>query len=262
MNAKDDPKCMLLIDDLGMEGYGIFWVLIEILRSQPDYRCPINMIKSIARQYNTTAPKVEVVIKNYGLFVLENETFFYSESLLRRMQILDNKRLKLSEAGKKGNAIRHANNSISSPPDSHPIATQSQVNKSKVKEIKEKESKENKKRDFLEKQFEEIFFKWIEYKKERKESYKSLKSEEVFYNKLLELANYSPFEAEQIINQSIANNWAGIFPIKNNNLKNLNNATTTSNPNDRRSGVERLNKLAGEFLQNNPNLFTLRNPES
>ena len=29
-NAKDDPKCMVLIDQLGMEGYGIYWVLIEL----------------------------------------------------------------------------------------------------------------------------------------------------------------------------------------------------------------------------------------
>lgn len=135
--------------------------------------------------------------------------------------------------------------------------------KEEVKEESISNNNNNKKRDFLEKKFEEIFFKWIEYKKERKESYKSIKSEEVFYNKLLELSNYSPFEAEQIINQSIANNWAGIFPIKNNNLTFKNNATTTTtNPNDRRSGVERLNKLTSEFLQDNPGLFTLRDSES
>ena len=42
-NAKDDPKCMLLIEDLGLEGYGVFWVLIEYLRDQPDYRCSLSM---------------------------------------------------------------------------------------------------------------------------------------------------------------------------------------------------------------------------
>lgn len=36
-NAKDDPKCALLIDQLGMEGYGIYWMLIEVLRDQPDH---------------------------------------------------------------------------------------------------------------------------------------------------------------------------------------------------------------------------------
>jgi len=36
-NAKDDPKCVLLIEQLGLEGYGIYWILIEILRDQPGY---------------------------------------------------------------------------------------------------------------------------------------------------------------------------------------------------------------------------------
>lgn len=135
-NAKDDPKCMALIDDLGMEGYGIFWVLIEILRSQPDYKCPLSVLKSISRQYNTTLPKVEVVVKNYGLFSIENNEFFYSESLLNRMRIADAKRLKLSEAGKRGNSIKYG---VLSPPDSHPIATRSQL-----KEIKGNKSKLNK----------------------------------------------------------------------------------------------------------------------
>ena len=33
-NAKDDPKCMLLIEELQLEGYGIYWILIEVLREQ------------------------------------------------------------------------------------------------------------------------------------------------------------------------------------------------------------------------------------
>lgn len=137
-NAKDDPKCMSLIDDLGMEGYGIFWVLIEMLRNQPDYKCPLSIIKSIARQYNTTPPKVEVVIKNYGLFTIEDDLFFFSESLLRRMEVADNKRKKLSEAGKVGNEKRWSK-SISSPPDSQVIATQSLLKEIKVNKIKIKE---------------------------------------------------------------------------------------------------------------------------
>ena len=37
-NAKDDYKCMILIEQLGCEGYGIFWILVETLREQKDYR--------------------------------------------------------------------------------------------------------------------------------------------------------------------------------------------------------------------------------
>lgn len=93
-NAKDDPKIMLLIDELGMEGYGIYWVLIETLRGCPEaqYRYPLRLIPSLARKYATTSPKVETVIRNYGLFIIENKEFFLSKSLCKRMEKYDFKR--------------------------------------------------------------------------------------------------------------------------------------------------------------------------
>lgn len=84
-NAKDDPKCMLLIDQLGLEGYGIFWVLIEVLRDQPDYKYPLNLVPILARRYNTTAEKMMTVIKNYNLFQFDEHNTFFSFSLNRRM---------------------------------------------------------------------------------------------------------------------------------------------------------------------------------
>ena len=84
-NAKDDPKCMLLIDQLGLEGYGIYWVLIEVLRDQPEYKYPLNLIPILARRYNTTAEKMSTVVKNYGLFNFDEENNFFSLSLNKRM---------------------------------------------------------------------------------------------------------------------------------------------------------------------------------
>lgn len=42
-NAKDDFKCMFIIEQLGCEGYGIFWILVETLRDQKDYRWSGNL---------------------------------------------------------------------------------------------------------------------------------------------------------------------------------------------------------------------------
>ena len=92
-NAKDDPKCVLLIEQLGMEGYGIYWMLVETLRDQPNYRYPIILIPALARKYNTTAEKVKAVVCNYGLFFIENEEFFFSTSLIERMKPLEAKRM-------------------------------------------------------------------------------------------------------------------------------------------------------------------------
>lgn len=91
-NAKDDPKCCLLIDQLGLEGYGIYWVLIETLRDQPGYRYPLALLPVLARRYNTTPEKARVVVGNYGLFVVDDGEFFLSNSLCRRMAKWDDKR--------------------------------------------------------------------------------------------------------------------------------------------------------------------------
>lgn len=75
-NAQDDPKCMLLIDQMGMEGYGIFWALIERLRAEKDYSLPFNICNAFAKRWGTSREKVETVIKNYSLFEIEKELFF------------------------------------------------------------------------------------------------------------------------------------------------------------------------------------------
>ncbi len=79
-----------------------------------------------------------------------------------------------------------------------------------VKLITEKEIKN----DFVEKEFEDVFNDWLEYKKDRKESYKTQKSLKACYNNLKKLSGNSPSVAMLIVEQSIANNYAGLFELK------------------------------------------------
>ena len=104
-NAKDDPKCVMLIEQLGLEGFGIYWVLIEVLRDQPTYKYPLALIPAIARRYNTTAEKMKIVISGYGLFEVDDNDFF-SLSLIKRMGKVNEMRNKRIEAGKKSGEIR------------------------------------------------------------------------------------------------------------------------------------------------------------
>jgi hypothetical protein len=90
--------------------------------------------------------------------------------------------------------------------------------KSKSKSKSKGKSKENEKLD-IHTDFLLVFEKWMNYKKDRKESYKSTQSQKMFYNKMLALSNNSPEIAMQIIEQSMANNWAGIFELKQNQIK-------------------------------------------
>lgn len=105
-NAKDDPKCVLLIEQLGLEGYGIYWILVETLRDQPDYKYPLALMPALARRYNTSAQKVEAVIKGYQLFMIDDEQFFFSPSLLQRMEDYDGKREQARLAGKRSAEVR------------------------------------------------------------------------------------------------------------------------------------------------------------
>jgi Asp-tRNA(Asn)/Glu-tRNA(Gln) amidotransferase C subunit len=99
-NAKDDPKCTIMIFKKGLEYYGIFWVLIELCRDQPEYKYPLELIPAIAQKYNTTFEKVKEVIFDFGLFQVDESNFFFSNSLVERMAPLEQKRIQASHAGK------------------------------------------------------------------------------------------------------------------------------------------------------------------
>lgn len=113
-NAKDDPKCVLLIDQLGCEGYGIYWILIEILREQPEYSYPVALLPSLAKRYGTSFEKIKAVVCNYGLFIVKDDIVFFSESLIMRMKPLEDKRLKASIAGKESAKKRLQKNAANS----------------------------------------------------------------------------------------------------------------------------------------------------
>lgn len=95
-NASNDVKILLLRQQLGMEGYGTFWFIIEHL-AQSGGKLPLKIIPVIAMQCQTQEAKVNAIINAYELFeVTENE--FFSRRLNKHVQV----RKKLSKQGKKG----------------------------------------------------------------------------------------------------------------------------------------------------------------
>ena len=136
-NAKDDPKCERLIWEMGMEGYGIFWAILEVLRAQPNYTYPLANIPIIAYKYRADADKMRHVVMDFGLFTIVDDKIFFSPGLLNRMQPMDNARNIARESGRKGAAKRWGNKTENrdpirgamAPPLTPLIA--SKVNKSK-----------------------------------------------------------------------------------------------------------------------------------
>jgi hypothetical protein len=63
---------------------------------------------------------------------------------------------------------------------------------------------------------QEVVETWLAYKKEKAQTYKPT-GFKTFYKKLCELSSNNPQVAMAIIEQSMQNNYAGIFPLRNNN---------------------------------------------
>ena len=62
---------------------------------------------------------------------------------------------------------------------------------------------------------ESVITKWLEYKKEKRQSYKP-RGLASFKKKIMEMSGGDPVVADAIVEQSMANNYQGIFPLKSN----------------------------------------------
>jgi hypothetical protein len=67
---------------------------------------------------------------------------------------------------------------------------------------------------------------WLAYKKEKGKMYKPIGFKN-FYKKLCKLSGNNPQTAMSIIEESMANNYDGIFPLRNNNNRNYGRETIT-----------------------------------
>lgn len=107
-NAHRDPKIIAMRAVYGAEGYGWFWMLIEMMRESDSYKLEMQSkyaFHAYALQLqcdsNAFASFVHDCIHEFNLFSSDGD-FFWSESLLRRMQIKDEK----SEKAKKSAEAR------------------------------------------------------------------------------------------------------------------------------------------------------------
>jgi hypothetical protein len=69
----------------------------------------------------------------------------------------------------------------------------------------------------LQKEWKNLIKEWLEYKKDIKDSYKSSKSIKAFHDKLFKLSGGELSIAREIVENSIANGYKGIFEIRKNN---------------------------------------------
>ena len=146
VSMRNTTEVMNLIENEGMAGYGIYWALLEYLRTQDDYVGDLRVLKSLARQLKTKLAKIESVLNSYGLFSVTDYTF-RSRKLESAMKPLEEKRKAMSkqnagkaEANRKQNEVKTDAEYNQVPCNS--LKTNSEMVLSKVKESKIKKSKE------------------------------------------------------------------------------------------------------------------------
>lgn len=129
-NARNDVKILFLRQQMGMEGYGIFWYIVESLADSGGIM-PMKIIPVLAMQMQTTEVKVRAVICQFELFIIEDEQF-YSERLNQHLQ----KRIEIKEL----NSIK---GKISAEKRRNLTAVEQRLNCGSTKEKKGKEIKGN-----------------------------------------------------------------------------------------------------------------------
>ncbi len=109
-NARHDIKIQYLRSVHGNAGYGMFWMLIEIMRDSNDYCLKYNQMTFVAlsREFDLT----EVETRSFIDFCINTELLtkdngiIYSESLLKRLDKLEERKRQLKLNGMKGGRPR------------------------------------------------------------------------------------------------------------------------------------------------------------
>ena len=137
-NARNDEKILAMRSIYGLEGYAMYFMIVEILREQDEYKLEITKYtwNTLAMQMHTEANKVKEFVNDcvneFHLFVIENNVL-YSESLIKRMKLFK----EISEIRSKAAKKRWENsNDMQNECKSNANADQKQSNKTKLNKTK------------------------------------------------------------------------------------------------------------------------------
>lgn len=208
--ARQDIEIKKIIHKFGMAGYGIFWALAEILHNN-DNKLDLEELEIISSDLKVDFDVIKSIIFDFKIFSCE-KNIIKSKRVAKNLKQQKEKSLK----AKKSIMQRWKQKAE----DTNVLQTYNERNT-----IKEKKIKESKVNNLLHKllkdgfeiqeEFIPLIERWLEYKKTKGQSYKNEDSLKEFIKKLIKLSGGSSEVAEKIIGESLANNWSGIFDLKN-----------------------------------------------
>lgn len=134
--SRNDPKLQKVMMKLGHEGKSVYWDLVEMLYEEGGYLL-LEECDNYAFALRTQCDCIQKLVNDFDLFK-KNDTNFWSESILRRLDKRDEKSKKASQSAKtrwdKANALKSDANALRQECEGNAIK-ESKVKKSKVEEI-------------------------------------------------------------------------------------------------------------------------------
>lgn len=107
-NCRVSSSVLRLLAKEGATGYGVYWMLLEMLRDAPEFKIPYEP-DVIAYSLHLDSPAiVRNVCEQAGVFSISKDNMLWSPWLLDAMEAYNEKKTKLQEAGRKGAAKRWA----------------------------------------------------------------------------------------------------------------------------------------------------------
>ena len=129
-----DYKIIKMRSKLGIESYGIFWAVLELLFNEENKLC-IDDYDALAFSLQCDSSKLKQVIEDFDLFVLEDGCF-YSKRLNNHIEDINNKSTKAKESASKrwDNATAMRSHSDSNASISISSSKSKSISKSKIED--------------------------------------------------------------------------------------------------------------------------------
>ena len=105
-DARNDEKLIALRIRYGAEGYGVYFMLIEMLQAAPG--CVLEKdYKALAFDLRVSARRIKAIVEDFGLFTpTDGGKKFYSERLIRHVNEAEENERKRSEAAQYAASMR------------------------------------------------------------------------------------------------------------------------------------------------------------
>ena len=149
-DARNDEKLIALRIRYGAEGYGVYFMLIEMLQAAPG--CVLEKdYKALAFDLRVSARRIKSIVEDFGLFTpTDGGKKFYSERLIRHVNEAEENERKRSEAAQYAASMRwDAENGMRIASENHANRIEKACESHKTAlDAKTKEEKEREKETF------------------------------------------------------------------------------------------------------------------